>query len=97
VTKLYARLITVVIKCARRAPLSWSSALEDLALKLTSLSRHLPPMPRAALALGVPFIGIGVCEDIDCRATWTVFSPVGGDEDLVLVCDMCGQDTGVIA
>lgn len=54
-------------------------------------------MPRAALALGVPFIGIGVCEDIDCRATWTVFSPVGGDEDLVLVCDMCGQDTGVIA
>ena len=97
ITKLYARLITTVTNLARKVPLSIGRKLDDLAFDLVRLSRHLPPMPRAALAPGVPFIGKAVCEDINCRSSWTLFSPLGGDERLELECQSCGQWTGVVA
>lgn len=97
ITKIYARLITTITNLARKVPVRLGSALDDLALDLVRLSRHLPPMPRAALAPGVPFIGKAVCEDLNCRSSWTLFSPLGGDDRLELECRSCGQWTGVVA
>lgn len=96
-TKAYAYLLNLVTCLARKVPMPLSSALDALALRLARLSRRLPPMPRASLQPGAPFIGKGVCEDIECREEWTVYSPYGGDEMLVLCCPACDQDTGVIA
>ncbi len=96
-TAAYAKTVAGIILLARKVPLRLSTLLERLALSLVSLSRHLPPMPRTKLTLGVPFIGEGVCVALDCKRTWRLFIPTGGDEEIELECPVCEQSSGVVA
>ena len=88
--------IIFLTNLARLVPISWSGSVENFAQACLSRANTASPMSIDSLALGQPWLGRAVCQDINCRNEWTCFLPNGADPDIELECPACEQPAGVL-